>query len=174
LALSDAVTAQLVGHNHPRLVLQIRQQPFEEALGRLGIAPGLNQDVEHNTILVDGAPEIMLHALDTDEDLVHVPLVARSWPAAPQAVGETAGELLAPAPHRLVGDSDTAFRPDQLNIAQAEAEHVVQPDSVADDLGRKPMTAVRVGRWRHIPVSPAYLAAAKPGYRDAAHDLTFY
>jgi hypothetical protein len=41
LALSDAITAQLDGHNHPRLILQTRQQPFEEALGRLGIGPGL-------------------------------------------------------------------------------------------------------------------------------------
>jgi hypothetical protein len=78
LALSNAVAAQLVGHNYPRLIVQTLQQPFEEALRRLDIAPGLNEDVEHNAILIDGAPEIMLHALDADEDFVHVPLVAGS------------------------------------------------------------------------------------------------
>ena len=74
----------------------------------------------------------MLHALDTDEDLVHVPLVDRSWPAAAHAVGKTASR-------RLVRGGSTAFRQDQLNIAQAKAEHVGQPESVADDLGREPM-----------------------------------
>jgi hypothetical protein len=149
LTLSDAVAPKLVGHNHPRLILQTLQEPFEEARRRLGIAPGLNEDVEHNAILIHGAPEIMLHALDTDEDLVHVPLVAGSWPAASQAVGETRGEFLAPASHRLVGNDDTAFSQDQLDIAQAEAEHVIQPDGVADDLGREPMAIVGVRWWRH-------------------------
>jgi hypothetical protein len=67
LTLSDAIAPQLVGHNHPRLILHTLQQPLEEALRRLGIAPGLNQDIEHNAILIDGAPEILLHALDADE-----------------------------------------------------------------------------------------------------------
>jgi hypothetical protein len=29
----------------------------------------MNEDVAHNAILIDGAPEIVLHALDPDEDL---------------------------------------------------------------------------------------------------------
>src|SRR4051794_25828118 len=39
------------------------QQPSEEALRSGGIAPGLNQNIEHNAILIDSAPEIVLHAL---------------------------------------------------------------------------------------------------------------
>jgi hypothetical protein len=70
---------------------------LKEALRCLGVAPGLNEDVEHNALLIDGAPEVVLHALDPDEDFVQVPLVARSWPATAQAVSDTGGELLAPA-----------------------------------------------------------------------------
>lgn len=77
LTPSDTIAAQLFV-TLP-LVLQSLQQPLEEALHRLGIALGLNQDVEHNAILIDGAPEIMLYALDPDEDLAHVPLVAWLW-----------------------------------------------------------------------------------------------
>jgi hypothetical protein len=94
----------------------------------------------------------MLHALDPDKHFVHVPLVARSWPAASQAVGKTRSKFLAPASHRLVRDDNAAFRQDQLDIAQTEAEHVVQPDSVGDDLGWEPMAVVRV-RWRRHPTS---------------------
>jgi hypothetical protein len=43
---------------------------------------------------------------------------------------------------------------------------MVQPDSLADDLGRKSMTVMRIGRWHHIPVSPTTVTAAKPDYRD--------
>jgi hypothetical protein len=72
-----------------------------------------------------------------------------SWPAVAQAIGETRAEFLAPAPHRLVGDDDAALSQDQLHIAQAEAEQVVQPDGMADDLGGEPMTIVRIRRWLH-------------------------
>ena len=142
LTLSDAIAPQLVGHDHPRHILQTLQQPREEALCSIGITPGLNQDVEHDTLLIDGAPKIVLNALDPDEDFVHMPFVSRLWPAATQAVGETRGEFLAPAAHRLVGHDDATLSQDQFDIPQAEAEHVVQPDSVADDLGGKAMAVV--------------------------------
>src|ERR1700761_8612335 len=107
--MSNAVAAQLVGHNHPWFIPQALQQPLEEALRRLRIATGLNEDVEHNTILVDGTPEIMLHALNADEHFVEVPLVAGAWPATSQATSDTGGEFPAPAPHGLVRHDDAAL-----------------------------------------------------------------
>jgi hypothetical protein len=109
LTLSDAIAPQLVGHDHPRYVLQTLQKPLEEALRGGGIAPGLNEDLEHHAILIDGTPEIVLHASDSDENLVQVPLVPRSRPAAAQAASETRAEFLAPASYRLVGDYDAAL-----------------------------------------------------------------
>jgi hypothetical protein len=73
LAPSDAIASQLVGHDHPRDVSQTLQKPPEEALRGVGIAPDLNENVEHNAILIDGAPEVMLDALDPDEDLASRP-----------------------------------------------------------------------------------------------------
>ena len=58
-----------------------------------------------------------------------------------------AGGCVAPASYRLVGDDDATLSEDQLNIPQAQAEHVVQPDRMADNLGGEPMAVVRV-RWR--------------------------
>ena len=48
---------------------------------------------ERDTILIDGAPEIVLHATDPDEDFVHVPRVPWPWPAASRAVGESSGRI---------------------------------------------------------------------------------
>src|ERR1700722_2523801 len=111
---------------------------------------------------MDGAPEVLLHALDPDEDFVHVPLVPWPRPAAAQAVGETRTEFLAPALHRLVGDDNGALSQEQLNIPQAEAEQVVQPDSVADGLDGEPVAVVGIG-WR----LPAASLASLRGYGQA-------
>ena len=83
---------------------------------------------------------------DGDEAVgIHMPFVTGLWPAASQVIGETRGEFLAPASHRLVGDDNAALGHDQLNIPQAEAECVVEPDGVTNDLGAEPMAIVRVG-----------------------------
>ncbi len=120
LALRHTVASQLVGHDHPRHILQTLQQPAKETVGSFGISPLLQENVEYNTILIYGAPEAVLHPLDANEHLVHVPLVPRSWPAAAQTVGEALAELLAPAPHSLIGDDDAPLGQKKLNVPQAK------------------------------------------------------
>src|SRR6185437_7258259 len=51
-----------------------------------------------------------------------------------------------------MGDQDAALSQDQLNIAEAEAEHMIQPHGVTDDLGREAMAMIRTGLGRD-PVS---------------------
>jgi len=68
LTLSDTIAPQLVGHDPPWYILQALQKPLEEALRGVGIAPGLNEDVEHDAILIHGTPEIVLHAPDANEE----------------------------------------------------------------------------------------------------------
>src|SRR5690349_12666888 len=54
-ALRCAVAAQAVGDQAARLVLQTTEQPLEKALGRIGIGAPLDQDVEHDAMLVASA-----------------------------------------------------------------------------------------------------------------------
>ncbi len=54
-------------------------------------------------------------------------------------------ELEAPKPDRFVGNRDAALRQQFLNVPKAHAESVVEPDRVADDLGRKSISIVA---WR--------------------------
>jgi hypothetical protein len=67
LSLSNAIAPQLVGHNHPRHVVQTLQESQEEPLCGVGIAAGLNEDVEYYPVLINGALEIVLYASDPDE-----------------------------------------------------------------------------------------------------------
>lgn len=92
---------------------------------------------------VDRAPQIMLPAIDPDEDLIEVPCVTGLWASAAQLVGIGLPELGAPPPDRLIADHDTAFEHHLLDITEAEREPEVQPHAVVDDLDRVAVTFVR-------------------------------
>jgi hypothetical protein len=121
---------------------------------RVAIAPALDKDVEDDSVLIDGPPQIMDHAPDPHEDLVEMPSVTGPWPPVPHAVRETLAELPAPPPYGLIGDDDATFRENQFDVTEAEAEYVIQPDGMADDLGWKAVAIVRVGRSFHAITLP--------------------
>jgi hypothetical protein len=73
------------------------------------LSRALHQDVQHHAVLVNGPPQVPLHAVDLDEDLVQVPLVPRPRLPAAQRVGVGLAELAAPTAHRLAGDDDPAL-----------------------------------------------------------------
>jgi len=102
LALSHTVASQFIGHDHARHILKAFKQSSEESFGRSGMPSWLNEDVEHDAVLINGAPQIVLHPSNPDEHLVHVPLVPRPWPAPPHAVREGLAKLLAPPTDRLI------------------------------------------------------------------------
>jgi len=74
--------------------------------------------------------------------------------AAPPNFRQSLGELAAPAPDRFVGNLHAAFGQHQLDVPQAQAEGMVQPDGVADDLGREAVTMVRVRDAFHPATMP--------------------
>lgn len=81
-------------------------------------------------------------AIDTDEYLVEMPGVTRPRPSPAQLASKLGSEFSAPMPNALVGHDRAPLGQDQLDISQAEAEHVVEPHGMADDLGWKPVTGI--------------------------------
>jgi hypothetical protein len=130
--------------------LKAFQPPSNEVYSGFGTSPRLDEDVKHDAFLIHRAPEVMLDALDPDEHLIKVPLVPGPRTAAAQVVGEALAEFLAPTPNGLMGDDNAPLGQWEFNISKAEAEYVVQPDSVAGALGGKAMPIVRVGRGRGL------------------------
>jgi hypothetical protein len=51
-----------------------------------------------------------------------------------------------------VADGDAPFGEDQLNIPEAQAEDVVEPDGVADDLGWEAVARVGGGLGHHLAI----------------------
>ena len=68
--------------------------------------------------------------------------------------GRVQTEPLAPLPNRLVGDRHASLREEIFSIAEAEAESIVEPNRVADDV-RWESTSVIAGRLApHRPTLP--------------------
>jgi hypothetical protein len=61
-------------------------------------------------------------------------------------------ELQNPSPHRSVGDIQTALREQIFDVATAERETHIKPNSVPDDRRRKLMAGKRDG---HAPSYPS-------------------
>jgi hypothetical protein len=95
-SVGHTVAGQLVGDQHPRHEAQPREQLTEGPGSGLGVTPRRDQNVQHDTVLVNGPPQVVALAMDRDEDLVEMPFIAWSWPPATQPVREG---------HRICGTS---------------------------------------------------------------------
>lgn len=115
-ALRDAIAFQFIRYDHARHILQALQQSFEEAFGRFAITPSLNEDVEHDAMLIYRTPQIMKFAMNADEDLIEVPLVARSRTSPTQTLRETFTEFLTPSADRLLRHDHASLREDKFNV----------------------------------------------------------
>ena len=142
--VSSTIAPQLVRHEAPRLAFLPLQQFAEEPSGRTRIALSLNEHVDHVPILIDGPPEIVALALDVDEDFVQVPDVSQPPQSTLELSCVLGPELPAPLPDSLVGDDNPPLRQKLLDIAEAQRESVIQPDSVTNDLGRETVSVVAV------------------------------
>ncbi len=103
-------------------------------------------------ILIDGTPEILPLSLDGDEDLVQVPCVSQATLVALQSTSVFRHELDAPKSDGFIGNRDSAVREQVLNVSKAHAESMVEPDCVADDFGRKSISAVARRLAVHSPI----------------------
>jgi len=81
-------------------------------------------------------------AFSPHHHLVEMPLVARRRPALPQLAGDQRTKFQHPAPHRFVGDVESALGQQFLDIAVAQGEAEIEPDRVLNDLGWKTTTAI--------------------------------
>src|SRR4051794_31301450 len=163
LTLRGAIARQLVRDHHTRHAGPPFQQLPQQAFGGPLVAPALDQDVEHDPILVDRPPEPVLRSADHQAHFVEVPLVSRVWQLAADLVGEALAELARPLPHGLMAHVDATRRQHLFDHAQAQREPEVQPNGVADDLAWKAVAGVGgLGCGCHAGPLPVPTFPAKP------------
>src|SRR5829696_2241133 len=169
LATGCAVGAELVGRELVWRVALLLEQFAHEPQGSLGVALGLDQQVQHLAFAIDGSPQIHTPALDRDHQLVQVPLARWSWPQPAQVAGEGGSELQDPAPDRLVGGLDAPLRQELLDIAVAQREPEIEPGCMPDDLGRELVAGIGDGLHR---AALSRIAPTRPPCRDNARWIT--
>jgi hypothetical protein len=59
-SMRDAVTSQLVRHYLSRFTTAIPEQPLEKPPSSCAVASGLQKYIHHFTILINGAPQVLL------------------------------------------------------------------------------------------------------------------
>ena len=141
-AARGGVGAQLVGDQSARETALGFQQRPKESDGCSPIPVRWHEDVQDVTVLVDRAPQILVATLDRDEHLIEMPGVSHPTAAAPPPPRVDRTEPLAPRPNRLVGDHHASLREEIFGIAETKTEPMVEPDRVADDVGRESISVI--------------------------------
>src|SRR5271157_576650 len=116
----SAVRTELVCDHHARRRDGGFQKLLHEPLRSARVSSALDQDVEHEAILIDGAPQPMLLARDRDNDFVQMPFVAASGRALADLLGEPIAEFLPPLAHGLVCYANPTRRQHFLDHAKAQ------------------------------------------------------
>src|ERR1700722_1083321 len=83
----SAVGTELVGDHDARRSDGGFQELSRELLRSATVSSTLDQDVENEAILIDGAPEPVLLARDRNDDLIHMPFVAASGGTLRDTIG---------------------------------------------------------------------------------------
>jgi hypothetical protein len=138
----SGVASQFVGNDPQWFCTLATQESSKESLCRPLITMRLDQNVDHVAVLVHGTPQILLLAVDAKEDFIQVPVVAQPSLSSLQFPSIAGTELLTPLPDRLIRHDDSALGKKILDIPEAQAEAMVSPDRIADDLGRESIAGV--------------------------------
>ena len=119
---TKVVTAQLVGHEtHGFLSLPL-QASSTEFPRRAAISAGLDEEGDQVPILIHGAPQILAHTVDRDEDFVQKSRVPESPLSVPQPTSVVRTELPAPFSNSFVRHDDASLGTQILDIPEAQAD----------------------------------------------------
>ena len=164
LSASSGIAAQFVGDDLSRHVPQPFQQLPEETLGSLCVAFSLHQNIQHIPILVNGPPKTVKCAFYRNKDLIKMPSITVPPLSAPDTAGKLVSEFQAPQANRLVGDLDSSRREHLLDVTETQAEAVVEPDGMGNDLDRESVPRIRRFLFSHQQSLPASKPSSYTGF----------
>ena len=156
LTQCGAIGPQAVGNDRLGADALVLQKAAQELQRGGGVAPLLDQHIEHNTLVVDGSPQVHAPPADPHDHLVEVPARGGQGVRAPQVARDHRPELDRPAVNGFVADLYPAGCHQLLDVTQAQAEAEVEPHRLADHLGWEAVALVRDGLHVWTPAaSPA-------------------
>src|SRR5919202_780845 len=142
LPLCSPITLQFIRNDHSGDILTAFEQLAEKLLRGLLIPAALHQNVEYVAVLIHCPPQVVAFFVNGNAHLIQVPFVTRTRTAPTQCLRIGLAALPAPFADGFVRDDDAADAQEFFYVAVTQREAKIQPDSVADDLPRKPMMFV--------------------------------
>ncbi len=170
------IWCQAIRHDRLGLAMAFQGLPEKSQCRRL-VTAFLNEAFEHFTLVVDGAPEVMLYAIDLHKDLVEMPPPVLICPhgidASPLDLGgEDRSEPVPPEPNRLMRDVDAALMQQVFHIPQPKRVRDVHHHHQADDLGAR-LEVAEKARIAHARKAAALHSIGKPISSDWAPQSSF-
>jgi hypothetical protein len=150
-------------------------QPRQESLRRFGIPMPLEEDIEHETVLIYSPPQPVSNAVHGRTHLIEMPPGTPTGFPVAQVFSEQRAELDGPFAEGLVTDLDAALVKQFLNVSVTQRKAVVQPDRVLDD-GHGEAVAVRfrVSHGESAYPEPIKATQPYPDLDDAAPHQPFH
>jgi hypothetical protein len=140
--MRGVIAFEFIRHQPARLIALAFKQATKEAHGRLLVPPTLDQDINRVAVLINGPPQILLFPLNRDEHFVEIPGISQATLSFLQFSSIRGSKLLTPLANGFIGDGEATLGEEFFNFTKAEAEPMIQPDGVADNVGGKTMTVV--------------------------------
>jgi hypothetical protein len=142
------VGAKPIGDQKFRRKTLLFEQLSHEFHGGGLIAPSLDEKVKDLAFVVNRSPQPEMPTCDRDHNLIKMPARRRPRSSIAQFLGELRSKLRHPSSNSFVGDVETAFGEQVLDVSQAECEAKIQPNGVLDHRRRKLMAGIGD---RHAP-----------------------
>jgi hypothetical protein len=137
------VGSELVGDHDARRRVGGLEELRHEPARRAAVSSTLNQNVEHEAVLIYRTPQPVWLSGDRNDDFVEMPFVAARRSPLADLVRERLAELHRSLAHRLVAHANAPLREHLLDHAKAQGKPEIEPDRMKyDDLRRKSMAAI--------------------------------
>lgn len=140
------VAAQLVSNDHTWSAACGTQQLAEEPDSGKSIPSWLDENIEHNAVLIDRSPEIVCDSVDLEEDFIQVPFVTGPSATPSQTGGIRFTKFVAPASDGLVAQQYSPSSHQFFHITEAHTEPIIEPNAMRNDLLWESMATIRAVR----------------------------
>jgi hypothetical protein len=108
----------------------------------LFVATTLHQNINRVAVLIDGTPQMLALPLNGDKDFVAMSRIAKAALPFFECSSIVRPKLLTPWPNRFIRDGDPTFDEEFFDFTKAEAEPMVEPHGMTDNVRGKPVTLV--------------------------------
>ena len=123
--LGRTVALELVRDNDSGGTLLGLKQLAEKLVGGRLVASALHQNIDDLAIFINSSPQVILLAVDFDDDFVEVPLIGGFGATVTNLIGIGLGKLPTPLADCFGANGDAAIEHHLLDILEAEGERVV-------------------------------------------------